>query len=192
MIHLIADEIVTYLNGLTFKDKITGIVKPLKYKVTDQVMTIPVAYNTNVTNCSQSQLLDYCPDSTKTSIIYFEDLGTTFNEWDGKYLKFTSQMRLVCWFNYKKIGGYSPDQVALNILKYLPDNMGNFSDMLGVWLDVQRQEPNDGSAFSRYSYREEINQYITYPYDYVSFILSVSYKMAKVCIEDIEPNPELC
>lgn len=192
MIHLIADQLVTYLNALPFTDKITGIVKPLRYKVTDLTMVIPVAYNTNVTQCSQSELLDYCPDSTKTSIIYFEDLGTVFNEWDGKYLRFTSQMRLVVWFNYKKIGGHSPDQIALNVLKYLPDNMGNFDDLIGVWLDVVRQEPNDGTPFNKYTYREERNQYITYPYDYVSFILNASYKVAKGCIDDIELNPESC
>lgn len=191
MIHLVADRIVTYLT-LPLVDKITGIVKPLRYNNAGKLLVIPVAFNTDVSKCSQSQLLDYCPDSSKRSIIYFEDLGTTFSQWEGKYMMFTAQMRLVCWFNYKRIGGHSPDQVALNLLKYLPDNMGNFDDLIGVWLDVQRQEPNDGTAFGRYTYPEEISQFITYPYDYVSFILNATFKVAKDCIDDLTPEVDPC
>lgn len=193
MIHLIADKIVESLAALPFVEKITGIVKPLKYYGPDKkIIVIPVAFNTDPTTCNTSQLNDYVPNSKRRSIIYFEDQGTSMIR-NGTYLEFTSQMRLVCWFNHKKIGAqYDSSLIALNVLKYLPDKLGNFSNLLGVWVDVLRQEPNDGGAFSRYSYQEEINQYITYPYDYVSFILQATYKVRKDCIEDIAPENIAC
>lgn len=193
MIHLIADKIVESLATLPFVDKITGVVKPLKYYGPEKkVITIPVAFNADPSTCSSSQLNDYVPDSKKRSIIYFEDQGTTFTR-NGDAYEMTSGLRLICWFNHKKIGAqYNTALISLNLLSHIPGNLGNFDNLIGVWIDVQRQEPNDGAAFSRYTYVEEISQYITYPYDYVSFIIQATYKVRPGCIEDLIPESMEC
>jgi len=75
MVNEIVNSIVTTLTAdLSFVDKIAGIVKAAQ--MTDangNVITIPVAYNLDVCVCSQSELVDLVPDSSKVSIIYFED-----------------------------------------------------------------------------------------------------------------------
>jgi len=193
MINIIADKIVLSLATLPFVDRITGVVKTLKYYGPDKkVISIPVAFNTDPQACASSQLNDYVPDSKKTSIIYFEDQGTSFVDSSFGY-DVTSVLRLVCWFNHKKIGPqYNTSLIALNLLSHIPKKLGNFNNLIGVLIEVQRQEPNDGSAFSKYTYQEEISQYITYPYDYVSFIVQATYKVRTGCIDDLIPESMEC
>ena len=192
MVHLIADKIIETL-AVPFLDKITGIVKVLTYQGPKKLIKIPVAYNLSPELCTTTADLDeYCPNSKKRSIIYFEDMGTSLRGWEGNMMAFTSQLRLVCWLNYDMIGEYQPGLAALNLLKYIPNNMGNSDGLLGVWVDAIRQEPNDGGCFTKYTYKEEVSQYLTFPYDYVSFVLSVTFKLRKDCIEDIEIDPTAC
>ena len=197
MVNLIVNEIVTALtNNLAFVDKITGIVKPATVTTsTGEVKTFPVALNLDVSQCNESELLDYVPDSTKTSIIYFEDRGVTFRECKAQAIEFTANFLLVCWFNYKLINPTltNTSQIVANIIKYLPlGNMGTITPLMNVWLEVGGQEPNDGGVFSRYSYKEEISQYITYPYDYVALSLRADYRVRLDCIDDIELDPAEC
>lgn len=196
MVNLIVNEIVDSLAALPFVDKITGIVK--RATVSDQlgnIKTFPVALNLDVSQCSDSELLDYVPDSTKTSIIYFEDRGVSFNGCDSSGLQFTANFLLVCWFNYLKINPTltNTSQIVANIIKYLPlGNMGNISPISAVYLEIGSQEPNTGAIFSPYSYKEEVSQYITYPYDYVALNLRADYKLRVDCVEDITLDPAEC
>lgn len=195
MVNIIVNKIVQDLKlDLPFVDKITGIVKTAKIKVADLVKTIPVALNTDVTTCNDSQLLDYVPDSTKMSIIYFEDRGTTMNKMENSSIYFTSNFTLVCWFNYLKIDQTltNTSQITGNLIKYLPEIMGNISPLIGVVLSITGERANDGGVFSKYSYYEEISQYITYPYGYVALDLQAEYHVRKECIPDITLNPATC
>lgn len=196
MVNLIVNEIVSSLASLPFLDKITGIVKAAT--VSDaggNIKVFPVALNLNLTECEDSQILDYVPNSTKTSIIYFEDRGTTFRQCQDQALEFTANFLLVCWFNYKLIDSTltNTSQITANILKYLPlGNMGNITPLMNVWLEVVSQEPNDGAVFSKYSYKEEISQYLTYPYDYVALTLRADYRIRLDCVDDIVLDPTEC
>lgn len=196
MVNLIVNEIVDRLAFLPFVDKITGIVKTAS--VSDgpgNVKTFPVALNLDVDTCNESELLDYVPDSTKMSIIYFEDRGVTFRECKGQAIEFTANFLLVCWFNYKLIDQTmtNSSQIVGNLIKYLPlGNMGTIGYAMNVFLEVASQEPNDGAVFNRYTYSEPISQYITYPYGYVALSLRADYRVRRDCIEDITLNPAAC
>ena len=194
MIHLIANKLVTELQTLPFVEKITGIVKPSKITINTVVKTFPLAYNTNPTECSQSELMAFVPDSTKRSIIYFEDYGTTMTNMDNQMIYFQGNMRLIVWFNYHKISPamHDPSLIALNVLKVIPTQLGNFDGLLGVNVDVTGQLPNDAGVFSRYSYAEERQQYITHPYDYVAFTLRADFRVRAECIDDITICTQLC
>ena len=195
MVNLIVDTIVTGLKlDLTFVDKITGIVKPAQASIGGVVKTFPVAYNTDVTTCNDSELLDYVPDDRKISIIYFEDKGTSMNRMENQSVYFTSNFTLICWFNYKRLTGNMTNTALIvgNILKYLPVVMGNISPLIGVVLSVTGEQDNTGGVFSKYSYIEEQSQYITYPYGYVALDLSADYSVRKECFEDIETCTALC
>jgi hypothetical protein len=158
------------------------------------IKTFPIAFNTDPTTCNDSELLDYVPDSTKMSIIYFEDRGSQVTGCDQNAILFRASFTLVCWFNYKLIDENQVNTalIAANIIKYLPGNMGNITPLTGVWLDIVGQQPNDGSVFAKYSYSEPISQYITYPYGYVALDLTADFRLRTDCIDDIEINPAIC
>ena len=136
MVNLIVNEIVSSLASLPFLDKITGIVKAATVSdANGNIKTFPVALNLDVTNCKDSELLDYVPDSTKTSIIYFEDRGSMFRTCQDQALEFTANFMIVCWFNYKLIDPSltNTSLITANILKYLPlGNMGNITPLIYV------------------------------------------------------------
>lgn len=195
MIHLIADKLVTEMATMPIKDKITGIVKPARVKHTDgQLVTFPIAYNKNPAACTPSELLDYVPDSTKATIIFFEDYGTEQIGEDSLGMRFAATLRLICWFNYKRLSGAmnSPELVVINLLKYIPQRLGNFDGILGVLVDVRGQLPNDGGLFSRYSFQEEASQYLTYPYDAVGLSLRAEWTVRPGCIDDLTIITETC
>lgn len=197
MVNIIINEIVEQLvDNLPFVDKITGLVKPARVTTsTGESKVFPVALNLDPTVCNESELLDYVPDSTKTSIIYFEDRGSTFRLCQGDALEFTANFLLVCLFNFKLINPILVDtsQITANIIKNLPlGNMGNLPPLMNVYLEVAGQEPNDGAVFGRYSYSEEISQYITYPYGYVALTLRADYRIRLDCVEDITLDPATC
>lgn len=195
MINVIADRLAQFMATMPMADKVTGLVKAARIYLSDnQVGVFPIAYNVNPDACTDSELLDYCPDDTKASIIYFEDLGSDVISMEPMGIRFSGSLRLVCWFNYKRLSGsmHDPHLVAINILKYLPRQLGNFGGLIGVNIDGIRQEPNDASPFGRYTFLEERNQYVTYPYDYVSFILRAEWEVRPDCIEDITKTISAC
>ncbi|MFA5715146.1 MAG: hypothetical protein WC998_05375 [Candidatus Paceibacterota bacterium] len=196
MVNLIVNQIVQEITiDLPFVDKITGIVKTAKIQDgQNNVKTLPIAYNLNPTTCDDSELLDYIPDSSKKSIIYFEDRGTQMQKMENNSIYFQSNFTLVCWFNYLKIDQTltNTSQITGNLIKFLPEIMNNISPLIGVVLSINSEQPNDGAVFSKYSYLEEINQFITYPYGYVALDLSAEYHVRKECITDIVLNPSTC
>jgi hypothetical protein len=197
MVNLIVDQIVTGLKlDLSFVDKITGIVKPAKVDIDGKgtIKTFPVAYNTDPTTCNDSELLDFVPDSSKISIIYFEDRGTTLNRMENQSLYFTSNFTLVCWFNYKRLVGNmtNPSLIVGNVIKYLPVVMGNISPLIGVVLSVTGQQDNTGGVFSKYTYIEEQSQFITYPYGYFALDMQAEYSVRKECFTDVEIQELSC
>jgi hypothetical protein len=196
MVNTIVNKIVQEITiDLPFVDKITGIVRAAKIQDSQgNIKTIPIAYNSNPTTCNDSELIDFGPDTSKTSIIYFEDRGTQMNKMENSSIYFTSNFTLVCWFNYLKVDQTltNTSQITANLLKYLPEVIGNISPLIGVVLTVTGQQANDGSVFSKYSYFEEISQYITYPYGYVALDLQAEYRVRKECVADIVIDAALC
>lgn len=195
MVNLIVDQIVTGLKlDLSFVDKITGIVKPASVDVGGVTKTFPIAYNTDPTTCDDSQLLDYVPDSSKISIIYFEDRGTSMTRMGNQSVYFTSNFTLICWYNYKRLtpNMTNPSLIVGNIIKYLPLVMGNISPLIGVVLSVTGQQDNTGGVFSKYTYIEDQSQFITYPYGYLALDLQAEYSVRKECFEEIGICTALC
>jgi hypothetical protein len=195
MVNIIVNKIVADLKiDLPFVDKITGIVKAAQIDVAGAVKTLPVAINTDVTTCNDSELVSYEPDTSNISIIYFEDRGTTMQKMDNQSIYFTSNFTLVCWFNYLKVDHTltNTSQIVGNLIKYLPEIMGNIAPLIGVVLSINGEQAKDGSVFSKYTYIENVTQFITYPYDYVALDLSAEFHVRKDCFNDIVLNPAVC
>lgn len=191
MIHRIANKILESLIALPFIDQYAGVVNVAKIISNDTVKIFPVDCNTP-TDCETSKLRALVPNSTKRSILYFEDQGTSQIEvLQGGY-KFQASLKLICWFNYKKIAALcEPSLIATNILKFLPTNLGNFDEFIDVWIEVVSQDPAEG-VFDKYTYLEEKTQFVTYPYGVVAFTLRASWQIRTACVPEIVINADPC
>lgn len=199
---LIADIIKTAIEDLAFVDRIAGIVKPVTISEDidgqKRVKTFPVACNVTEADCVSGQYTDLVPNSQKNSVIYFEDLGVQFIGNVKSEMRFRSQLRLVCWLNLKRMGitdcNWS-STATLHIIKSIlqADVPFNSTPFTGMKYTGISQPVKSASIFSKYSYSEQVNQYLLYPYDYFAVDFVVEYGVKAACIEDLpELGPELC
>ena len=194
MIYQIVDSLVTALTTLSFKDVLVGIAKPLKVNDNGKIRTMPVAYNANPDACSiGSYYLDLIPNSTKKSIIYFEEDGTKINGYTKDYIDMTSKIRLIGWFNFKKINKnlHTSTLLVANVMKLIPARLANMTYINSIRIEFDEELPQTPALFGRYDYNEAEHQYITYPYGCFGLVYTINYRVNLDCVplitEDLEP-----
>lgn len=201
----IADIILSKISSLSFIDKTAGVVRPLvKIDVMeneDGTGTVirkifPVACNVTAAQCEEQELYtDLVPDSKYRSIIYFEDGGSTYVGRNGETLNFVSKLRLVCWYNLQHFDTAQcsiDGQLIASIIGALPHNFFNDGDYQRLLLTVASVPTKQSGIFSFYSYSEETNQYLLYPYDYFAIDFNVSFAINKNCISTIQLKTPSC
>jgi len=160
-------EVIRQINqriDLTFEDKKLDLVYPVLNK-------------TDWLPGSQDGLVykDAVPDSSKRSILYWEDYGGRVVDSCARYQRFAHQIRVVVWFNFAMIS--KPyDDCVVELLRAIPRRFN------GVTLKPVGYLPKKNDIFARYSYRDE-KQYVTYPYDVVAIDFEVKY-MSTLCPVD--------
>ncbi len=152
-------EIIDTVNeefDYSFKDVLLGVVHPHDNKgklipATSDGVPVPEAI----------------PDTSKTSIVYWEDYGATIWKHTVRYRYVEHEMRLIVWINFKKVDE-DYDYCVREILSNLPRKVGN------TLLFVSAHLPKSTEVFARYDYQER-KQYITYPYDVIALTVRVRY-----------------
>ena len=194
---MIYEIVETILNSfsVSFSDLVVGIVKPMVISdVNGQQKRFPVIHNTDEDACIMGDYIDLLPNSERKSVIYFEDFGTEFIEQRGDDMYFQSTIRLVCWFNYKKINvSLTTDSLIMaNVMKAMPTRV--LHAYIGrINIQVLRHLPKDPEQiFGKYTYNEAEVQYVTYPYDCFAIDYIVDYSINMDCINPVTDNPEEC
>ena len=159
MIRNVVDSINS-LYSLTFEDVVLGVVHPHDNKG----MLIPASSD-------GTAYPDAIPDSSRKSIMYWEDYGATTWRRTARYRFVEHRLRLVVWLNFDRIEE-SYEECIRQIHANLPRKIGN------VLVEVTGQVPKSTDIFSRYDYQER-KQYITYPYDVVALEVTVKYPEVK-------------
>jgi hypothetical protein len=185
----IADIIKGQIEGLTWIDKIAGLVQTANVRITSgetaTEKSYPISCNITADACMKGGYQDLCPNSKKKSIVYFEDRGLTFDRQEGNHLYYVSSLRLVCWLNLQLIQeeackkdvtgcGTSGDYVLEVIKKfdYKPFNSGG---LYGIMIHPPSQVERSVDIFSKYTYSEVSTQFLMFPYDYFSLDFSVDF-----------------
>lgn len=107
------------------------------------------------------------PDSSKKSIVYWEDYGSRVIGRSSKQVRMSQRVKLVVWMNDSRISKPYQERVH-EIMQAVPRRQGNtFFKLVG-------QLNKDIDIFQRYSY-SEAQQYITYPYDVFALEYDVIY-----------------
>lgn len=197
----IANIIKTKIQSLSFVDKIAGLTRPVMVDVLGEGNTkvqkiYPIACNVSTDDCIKGRYQDLIPNSKYASIIYFEDLGTTFTKEAQNWMKFDSRLSLVCWMNLKKLGECekctTSTEVLLSILGILsefPFNDSTYAPIREIKIESIGEAVKSNNIFSKYTYDEKTTQYLLYPYDFFMLNMSVSYRINLHCIDEFLKQP---
>lgn len=190
--------------GLVFVEKYFGMVQTIEKTEMNEEISIrkrfPVATESIVDGICSSHQQFAIPDSALKGILYFEDQGTfeNGNVRSGNNFQFTSNLRLVCWINRKKVVSNQFSEItglAINdILQKLevnknPRSEGMFSN---ISVAVQRIPIQDAQIFSKYTYDESVTQFLMVPFEFFAIDLVVKYSINGSCMNSITLNPSQC
>lgn len=146
---------------VSFEDKKLGLV----YPVLNKTDWLPGSQNGLVYE-------DAVPNSSKKSIIYWEDYGGRVIDSSARYQRIQHSIRLVAWFNFNLITD-PYDECVVELLRAIPRRVDQVTIKPSGFL------PKKNDIFARYSYRDQ-KQYVTYPYDVVAIDFDVKY-MSTLC-----------
>jgi hypothetical protein len=200
MLNLIVEHIQNQITPyIIFADRVAGIAKiQTRNEINAQGTTVnkkfPVYFNNNKTNCKIFDYIDLIPNDKLKSIIYYEENGTSFIDCDGRWINYSSNIRLVCWVNLKKINQTLMDTSILEalLIKNLPEYISNLPYISKIMIMNIRPVTKDVGIFSRYTYNEAELQYLMYPYDYFAFDMTINWSLSKSCPDEILLDPAVC
>jgi hypothetical protein len=197
MINTIITEINKGLQTVNITDLICGIVKPIKRKIrkgNDTVEKTEPGYLdiTAKTNCNVSDYISCVPNSAKRSILYYELESNNIEQLNSHTFRVTSQVKLIFWFNYKKINTdiQTIDSIQLALIKAIPDRL-TINNIQHISIQLTGSEKAE-RLFSDYDYDETEKQFLMYPYDYFALNYTIEYSINKACIEDITKKEAQC
>jgi hypothetical protein len=199
----IANILKDHIDGLTFIDKIAGLVSTQYMTITDEngnkvQKAYPVACCVTADDCKEGAYNDLTPNSQYKTVIYFEDGGISFVRAQGNFRHYQSRLRLVCWINvaklytdvcYTDIPCNASTNIIIEIIRAIPDFPVNYTPLMQVRFEVTGQMVRDNSIFGRYTYNEKQTQYLMSPFDY--FALDITTDFA-ICMESRETYDPTC
>lgn len=193
-----------FIAPLPFIDVLAGLVQTIEdnQPVEDGPAVrnrFPMSYNHNLTDaCRLGEERQLIPDSSKKSIIYFEDNGSVVGQ-AGRNgdVEVTGNVRLVAWLNrsrltgdkYDLISGYCMSAICGRLdLKF--KNMGIFKRLT---VRPVRFPPQDANLFSRYTYDETVRQFLMPPFEVFAIDFTANYMVNAGCISEVDfSNPDNC
>jgi hypothetical protein len=198
--HILKGKLLT----LPFIDLVAGLVQTLTLQDQSEdnlqiiEKRVPVSYDTwNGSDCVGKEIL-LIPDSSRKSIIYFEDNGIEVGERRARIQGFISSLRLVCWLDKSKIVGdqYTPElagrvQTAI-ISRLCHKNPENISPLSALRVNIQRIPPQDAAIFGRYTYTETDRQYLRPPFEFFALDLRCNFYASDKCLQGIPWNVQTC
>jgi hypothetical protein len=195
MIRKVTDLIVAELSGLNFVDKIGGIVKELEVVSPNDGASDTKVYPV----CGQDATgkhITFLPDTSKKSVIFFEDNGTNETGNDVRYNNYESSIRLIAWYNLMKINEdfTEGDLLTQTLIYNIPHTLPNSDYLTKIFIDFNGEVTKDKSIFGKYNFDEATWQYLNYPYDYAAIDLTVRYSIPRnaSCFDSITIKPKTC
>lgn len=188
MIRTIVKEIVPYIDALNFADLTAGVVTVAtknQHAENGVVTKIFPIYEQDPTTCESGDYFTLIPDEKYRTIIYFEELSNTITSQTNYEIKISSDIRLIGWFNLKKIGASVTSDVLLRLIaQAIPDTLADFSDIENTRITLTGIPNKAPTLFSQYSYNEAERQYLLFPFDYGALNYTITYSINK-CVDDI-------
>lgn len=163
--------------------------------------TYPVRKDLSADQCfRQNRYMELVPDSLYKSLVYFEQLGDFKQQKGGpaRSVIFAGRVRLVYWLNYQKQGVEDDGShlvsghVAAQLVKSLETNKVITAPFSGnVQYDNFSIVESTPAIFSKYSYDQNVQALLFYPYDYGAIDFDVLFMYGKDCLNDLPFGAEI-
>jgi len=187
----IANIIISYIEDLSWMDKLAGVTYVAKVNVTSEGKKVEKRFPISCDKAYEDACKEGCydelaPNSSKRSVVYFEEGGFNLIRHEANKLYYESSLRLVGWLNYKMLRGGgcgSSAKYVTDIIKSLPPIPVTIDDFHALTIEVTSQLPRDASIFSKYTYNEKQTQYLMLPYDFFALEIRTRFFIVPECIE---------
>lgn len=150
----------------------------------------PVSCNTSLDDCKKGRYKDLVPDSKKRAILYWEDYGNIMQKREGDNFTFVARLKLIGWVNLEKfknvVGCTLTHLLVASIIKEIPTNFQNFGIFQSTKIRYKGEDPKTAQIFAKYTYSEEVNQYLLYPFDYFAMNFEIEFTINQACDTDVE------
>lgn len=179
----LAKSLVPFLETLSFKDRLSGLVKTIEkkdYSGTGKRPTFPGSPDANVV-LQPTEYADMSPNNKFKSVVYFEDYGCKIVGQRGPNVQFESLLRLVCWLNLEKA---ELGELALvhELLGLLPTGFNNSPGLQKVIVAPTRIMGQEERLFSRYTFDETTRQFLMLPYGACALELKINFDANLSCL----------
>ncbi|MDD2285546.1 MAG: hypothetical protein PHU98_06135 [Mariniphaga sp.] len=193
MTRSIIDKTLTTVATLNFADLVCGVVTPASQHVMaadgGTVLKIFPIYQNDPTTCRNGDYITCIPDDKYRSIIYFEEVGNQLISQDNYCISMQATVRLIGWFNLKKISNtLTSDYFLSQLIQTIPDKVADFDNLFNIYLTFDGIENKSPLLFSAYTYDEAEQQYLIFPYDYGAQRYTVNYHINK-CQSTVSLSP---
>ena len=187
----IADILADKISGLSWVDKLAGLVQTAQISVGDPkiIKRFPISCNMKYLDICKTGIYDELfPNSRYKSVIYFEDGGCVVEKSQGERIYFISRLRLVCWLNTKSLHIECSESYLyiIDLFKVLNISPFNLDYFIGVDIVITSEAVRDSTIFSKYTYDEKRTQYLLYPFDFFALDIQVKFALTASCFEDID------
>lgn len=194
----VATVLKNRISDLPFIDVLAGLVQTVESEdfidgtgSQKKLKRFPVSYDTQGADNCIGREKDLQPNSSRKSIIYFEDYGSQVTGTKMGSSSFNSTLRLVAWMNRKRLvndsyAEISGSCIAMIIAKLVPINPINVGIFSRLTVKVNSVPAQDAGLFSRYTYDEKVRQYLRPPFEVFGINIMCSYTVNKGCIPNID------
>lgn len=193
----IAELLREKIEDLNFIERTAGLVRSLPIKVpTDDggmiTKNIPI-YQNNEDTCDEEEMMALVPDSSKKSIVFFEDGGIDIESKDTRFIHCRSTINMVAWFNLPMINETYTDATLLmaKLISTIPKYITNEDFVTGIMVTPRSFLPKD-SVYAQYDLDLAENMYFAYPYDYSAFSFDIVFRLPMACLDAITLDPLTC
>lgn len=183
----IANIIVDYIKDLDWIDKLAGLTQVAKINQNGVEKRYPISCSMAFDDvCVEGCYDELAPNSAYQSVVYFEDGGVSFSSQRGNKLYYESNLRLIAWLNYKKLGGGCGSTVnyIIDLIRSLPSFPVSIDDLLGVNIQVSSQAIRGTDIFGKYTFNEKQTQYFMLPYDAFALDIKTTFFLIPECVKD--------
>jgi hypothetical protein len=200
----VASLLKSKLLNLNFVDTIAGLVQTIRIPSLEDSenkteQRFPVSHDVVVNGeCNVGAQVALIPDSNRKGILYFEDQGTTILQSTHRNrTRMQSRLQLVCWVNRDKVTGSPYTSIVLPAVRQISaaiigKNPINEAPFVVFSTRLEGVPMKDANIFGKYTYPEDITQYLMPPFDYFALTLVSSYYVMDSCLPGLTVNPQLC